>query len=151
MHSEKNKFLIAGSICSGIAALAHLGCIVFGGDWYRFFGAGEQMAKMAEDGHWYPTVVTLMIVLILSIWSLYALSGAKVIFRLPLLRLGLIVISAVFIIRGVAFVAIMPMFPENSLMFWIVSSAICLAIGTLYAIGTFQSWPQLSVEKSDIT
>ena len=148
MHSEKNKFLIAGSICSGVAALAHLGCIVFGADWYRFFGAGEQMAKMAEDGHWYPTVVTLVIVLVLSIWSLYALSGAKIIFRLPFLRLGLTVISVVFLARGLAFVAIIPMFPENSLMFWIVSSGICLIIGTLYAIGTFQSWSQLSVEKA---
>ena len=36
---------------SAIAALAHLGCIIFGGDWYRFFGAGEQMARMAEAGN----------------------------------------------------------------------------------------------------
>ncbi len=64
MDSGKNKFLIIGSIGSAIAALAHLGCIIFGGDWYRFFGAGEQMAKMAEDGHWYPTVVTSIIVLV---------------------------------------------------------------------------------------
>ena len=148
IQSRNNNFLIAGSICSGIAALAHLGCIVFGADWYRFFGAGEQMAKMAEDGHWYPTVVTLMIVLILTIWSLYALSGAKIIFRLPLLRLGLIVISTIFLARGLAFVAIMPMFPENSLMFWIVSSVICLIIGTFYAIGTFHSWSQLRVTKT---
>ena len=117
MDSGKNKFLIIGSIGSAIAALAHLGCIIFGGDWYRFFGAGEQMAKMAEDGHWYPTVVTSIIVLVLSLWSLYGLSGAKVLFRLPLLKLGLIVISLIYLVRGVAFFAIMPMFPENSLTF----------------------------------
>ena len=117
MDSGKNKCLIIGAICSGVAALAHLGCIIFGGDWYRFFGAGEQMAKMAEDGHWYPTVVTLIIVLILSLWTLYGLSGSKVIFRLPLLKLGLIVISLIYLVRGVTFVAIMPMLPENSLIF----------------------------------
>ncbi|WNC72352.1 hypothetical protein RGQ13_19875 [Thalassotalea psychrophila] len=148
MHSGNNKYLIIGSICSALAAIAHLGCIIFGGDWYRFFGAGEQMARMAEDGHWYPTVVTSIIVLILSVWSLYALSGSKVIFRLPLLRLGLIVISLIYLLRGVAFVAIMPMFPENTLTFWFVSSGICLIIGTLYAVGTFQSWSQLSVKNS---
>jgi len=146
MKSEKNKFLIIGAICSGLAAIAHLGCIVFGGDWYRFFGAGEQMAIMAEDGLWYPTIVTSILVLILSIWSLYGLSGAKVIFRFPLLRLGLIVISIIYLLRGVAFVMIMPMFPENSLTFWLVSSGICLIVGMLYAVGTFQSWTQLSLK-----
>jgi len=132
-----------GSIFSGFAAIAHLGCIIFGGDWYRFFGAGEQMAKMAEGGHWYPIVVTSIIVVVLSVWSLYALSGARVIPRLPLLRLGLLIISVIYILRGVAFVGIMPMFPENSLTFWLVSSSISLSIGVLYAVGTFQSWSQL--------
>lgn len=146
MPSNKNKFLILGSICSAFAALAHLGCIFFGGDWYRFFGAGEQMASMAEAGHWYPTVATLIIVLILSVWSLYGLSGAKVIGRLPLLRLGLLIISLIYLVRGVAFVVLMPMFPENSLTFWFVSSGICLSIGMLYAVGTYRSWPQLSGE-----
>ena len=145
MDSGNNKFLIIGSIGSAIASLAHLGCIIFGGDWYRFFGAGEQMA---EDGHWYPTVVTSIIVLVLSIWSLYGLSGAKVLFRLPLLKLGLIVISLIYLVRGVAFVAIMPMFPENSLTFWIVSSGICLSLGILYSVGTFQSWAKLSVKNA---
>ncbi|WNC68798.1 hypothetical protein RI845_01290 [Thalassotalea nanhaiensis] len=146
MDSDKNKFLIIGSICSALAALVHLGCIIFGADWYRFFGAGEQMARMAEDGHWYPTVVTSIIVLVLSIWSLYGLSGAKVLFKLPFLKLGLIVISLIYLVRGVAFVAIMPMFPENSLTFWLVSSGICLFIGILYSVGTFQSWSTLNVK-----
>ncbi|MCF6226402.1 MAG: hypothetical protein L3J22_08915 [Xanthomonadales bacterium] len=146
MHSNKNSFLIIAAICSGLAAIAHLGCIIFGAEWYRFFGAGEAMAKMAEAGHWYPTVVTLFLVAVLSLWSLYALSGAQVIARLPLLRLGLVVISAIYILRGIAFVAIMPAFPENSLMFWFVSSSISLSIGLLYAIGTFKSWSLLSVK-----
>jgi hypothetical protein len=50
--SGKNTFLILGAISSASAALAHLGCIIFGGSWYRFLGAGEQMAKMAEKGDW---------------------------------------------------------------------------------------------------
>lgn len=144
MFSNNNKFLTAGAIGSALGALVHLGCIFFGGDWYRFFGAGETMALMAEEGHWYPPVVTLVIVIILSIWSLYALSGARVIFRLPLLRLGLVIISGIYLIRSVAFVSIMPMFPGNSFTFWLVSSGITLIIGLLYAIGTFQSWSNLS-------
>ncbi|WP_028774352.1 hypothetical protein [Shewanella waksmanii] len=139
-----NIYLVLGATCSAIAALAHLGCIIFGADWYRFFGAGEQMAQMAEQGLWYPSVVTAIIVVILAIWSLYGLSGAKAIIKLPLLKFALVVISLIYLTRGVAFVAIMPMFPGNSLSFWLVSSGICFIIGTFYAIGTYQNWQYLS-------
>jgi hypothetical protein len=139
----KNKLLIIAALFSASAAIVHLGCIIFGANWYRFFGAGEQMAQLAEQGHWYPTVVTSVIFIILSIWSLYGLSGAKVIRQLPLIRLVLIIISSIFIIRGLAFYWLMPMFPENSFTFWLTSSGICLTIGSLYAAGTFQTWSQL--------
>ena len=139
-----NNFLIVGAACSTAAALAHLGCVIFGGDWYRFFGAGEPMAVLSEQGHWYPTVVTSVIVLILFIWALYALSGAKVIAKLPLLKLGLCTISGIYILRGVAFIGIMRIFPDNSLTFWLISSGICLFIGAMYAIGTYKAWGQLA-------
>jgi hypothetical protein len=42
--------LIASGWMSVAASLLHIGCIIGGPDWYRFFGAGEQMAKMAERG-----------------------------------------------------------------------------------------------------
>lgn len=148
MLSGTNKFLLCGALSSGLASLAHLGCIVFGGDWYRFFGAGEQMAQMSEQGHWYPSAVTSVIVLILAIWSLYGLSGAKLIQRLPLLRLALCVISFIYLLRGLSFVFLMPMFPENSLTFWLVSSGICLTIGLFYSVGTYQAWPELKTFKS---
>lgn len=143
MYKANNKFLVAAAICTALAALAHIGCIIFGADWYRFFGAGEQMAQMAEAGHWYPAVVTSVIVIFLAIWSLYALSAAGVIRRLPLLRLALCLIASIFLIRGISFVMLMPIFPENSLTFWLVSSGICLMIGILYAVGTYQRWAEL--------
>lgn len=143
MYKANNKFLIAAAIFTALAALAHIGCIIFGADWYRFFGAGEQMAQMAEAGDWYPAVVTSVIVIFLAIWSLYALSAAGVIRRLPLLRLALCLIASIFLIRGISFVMLMPMFPENSLTFWLVSSGICLMIGILYVVGTYQQWAEL--------
>lgn len=135
-----NKFLLTAALCCALAALAHLGCIVFGGDWYRFFGAGEQMARMAEAGLVYPTLITSGIVFVLLLWALYGLSGTGLIRRLPLVRLALSLIAGIFILRGVSFVGLMPMFPENSLTFWLVSSAICLLIGIFFAIGTYQEW-----------
>ncbi len=141
-----NKPLILGAISSAIAALAHLGCIIFGGDWYRFFGAGEQMAKMAEAGDPYPTIVTSIIVLILFIWSVYGLSGAGLISKLPFVKTVLVLISSIYVLRGVTFIVLMPLFPENSVTFWLVSSSLCLSIGLLYSVGTYQSWSKLSVK-----
>ena len=138
MQSASNKYLLAAAICCFAAALAHVGCIVFGGDWYRFFGAGEQMAQMAEQGLWYPTLATSFIVLLLMVWGLYGLSGAGFIKPLPFTTLALMLIAGIFLLRGVAFVGLMPMFPENSLTFWLISSGICLFIGSLFALGTWQ-------------
>ena len=98
------------------------------------------MAQMAEAGHIYPAMVTLVISTLLTIWSLYALSGAGVILKLPLLRLALCLIAAIYLMRGIAFIPLMPMFPENSLTFWVVSSTICFVFGLLYALGICQSW-----------
>jgi hypothetical protein len=109
------------------------------------------MASMAEQGLWYPSIVTAVIVGILLIWSLYGLSGAGVIKRLPLTKLALVIISSIFLLRGVSFVGLMPLFPykesENSLTFWLISSGICLFIGSLFAIGTYQQWSRWVSDK----
>lgn len=139
----RNHFLMVGAALSALAALVHLGCIVFGASWYRFFGAGEGMARLAEAGHWYPVVVASAIAALLFTWSAYALSGAGVIRRLPLLKPGLCVISVIYLGRGVGFAAIMPMFPGNSMTFWLVSSSICLTIGMVHLAGLQQAWARL--------
>lgn len=133
---------------SAVAAALHLGCILFGATWYRFFGAGERMARLAEAGSSHPTRVTLVITAILLVWSAYALSGAGVIPRLPLLRTILCAIAAVYLVRGFLFYPLMPRFPGNSMTFWLVSSTICAAIGVLHAVGIKQAWPVLSLTAS---
>lgn len=144
-----SNYLIIGGCLSFIAATLHLAIIIGGPEWFRFFGAGEQMAGLAESGSNYPTVVTLMIALILGIWGLYALSGAGVIFQLPLLRLALIVITAVYLVRGIAglvlpFVTTHPAITQNSITFWVISSVICCCFGLFYLLGTINNWKQLS-------
>ena len=138
-----NRLLVSGAVLSATAALVHLGCIVFGGAWYRALGAGERMAALAEAGHWYPTVAATIIAAVLFGWALYALSGAGVIRRLPLLRTVLCAVTAVYLLRGVAFFPLMPYFPGNSATFWLVSSAICLVFGLVHLAGLRQVWSGL--------
>ena len=140
-----NPFLLAGAAMSAIAALLHLGCIVFGPSWYRFFGAGEGMAQLAAAGSPVPARITAGIAAVLTLWSAYALSGAGVIPRLPLLRIALCAIAGIYLLRGAAgfvFAAVAP--GERSVAFWVWSSLICLGIGALYFVGARQVWSQLS-------
>ena len=144
MASSTNKLLVVGAALSGLAALMHLACLVVGAPLFRLLGAGEQMAQLHLAGHWYPTVVTLVIAGVLAAWSAYALSGAGVIRKLPLRRTALCAITAIYIVRGVAFAPVMAYFPGNSMTFWVVSSSICLLIGIVHLVGLRQSWGRLS-------
>lgn len=140
-----HPYLLLGALFSAIAALLHLACIAFGAPWYRFFGAGEGMARLAEAGSPKPAIITVGIAAVLAAWSLYALSGAGVIGRLPLARWVLCAITAVYLLRGLAGLVLAVFAPgERSVAFWWWSSAICLAIGAVYLMGTRQAWPRLS-------
>ncbi len=136
-------FLIVAGTLSAIVAALHLGCIFFGAAWYRFFGAGEQMAVLAEQGSSQPTIITSGIVLVLCVWSLYAFSAAGIIIRLPLMRLALVLITLIYLVRGIAgfFLVSSPM--GRSPDFWIWSSMICLIFGIIHLIGLKQEWTKL--------
>ncbi len=68
--------LIIGGCLSLIAAVLHVAIIFGGASWYRFFGAGERMAIMAEKGSWIPVFITGCIALVLAIWAVYAFFAA---------------------------------------------------------------------------
>lgn len=141
--------LVTAAGCSFTASLLHVAIIFGGANWYRFFGAGENMAKLAENASIYPTIVTFIIASILSIWGLYALSGAGLMPKFPLLKTALVVITSIYLVRGVAgltlpFIFNHPMFSQNSKTFWLVSSLICLLIGLTHLLGTVSSWRALS-------
>jgi hypothetical protein len=137
------QWLEAGGILSLIAAALHVACIFGGGDWYRFFGAGEEMARADEAGSWMPALLTAGIAAILTIWALYAFSGAGKIVRLPLLRTALVVISAIYLARGLMLVPIL-LSPQARIPFNIWSSLIVLAYGITYAVGTWLRWGPIS-------
>jgi hypothetical protein len=135
--------LLVGATFSATAAVAHLMCIVVGPKAYRVMGAGERMARAAQAGRLQPTLITFAIAAILLVWAAYALSGAGVTGKLPLTRIALVAISAVYLGRAVAFPLLKPSFPENSQTFWVVSSGICLVMGLLHLYGVVALWPAL--------
>ncbi|MGB3725410.1 MAG: hypothetical protein WA981_06555 [Glaciecola sp.] len=144
---ERNYQLVIAGGLSFLASLLHIACIFGGPDWYLFFGAGDRMAQLASVGDPYPTMVTLVIACVLAGWGLYAWSGAGLIFKLPFLKTCLVLITAVYLVRGIAglfapFLTSDPVVHQNSTTFWLVSSVICCIYGTYYLLGTKKLWRQ---------
>lgn len=116
--------------------------MIGGPNWYRFFGAGENMAQLAKDGSTYPIAITTVIAIVLALWAIYAFSGAGIIRRLPLLKPVLVTISVIYIARGLLGIPIAlyidhPYLNElaEKLTFMVFSSFISLGVGLLYLIG----------------
>ena len=142
---EGGAWLALGGGLSLAAALAHLAAIAGGPEWYRTMGAGERIARAAERGEACPAIVTMGIALILVGWAAYAVSGAGLIVRLPLLRPALIAIVMVCLARGMAlFWPGLLRRPDLPSGFVVWSSLIVLTTGAIYAIGTWKAWPLLA-------
>ncbi len=139
-----NKILLIAGILNATAAILHIGCIYFGAAWYRFFGAGEQMALMAEKGSLQPTIITSGIVIVLSIWASYAFAAAADV-KLPYMRPVLIVITSIYLIRAVVggVLALMDIELGRSVDFWFWSSAISLIFASAHLLGLKQVWSRL--------
>jgi uncharacterized protein YhhL (DUF1145 family) len=140
MTESFNTALIVAGCLSAIAALLHVAIVVGGPNWYRFFGAGERLAKAAEDGKWYPALVTLGIATVLGLWAAYALSGAGVLQPLPFLKIGLCIITGIYLVRGLAIIPFMILAREKATPFIFWSSIICMLYGVTHLLGLAQVW-----------
>lgn len=140
----QNPILVIGGGLSAAASLLHLAVIWGGPSWYRFFGAGEGMARMAERGSITPTLTTIGIASVLAVWAAYAFAGAGLIPRLPLMRTALVLISAVYLLRGLVLIPALIINQGAPEPFVLWSSLIVLVYGLCYAIGTSIAWPGLS-------
>ncbi|MCG8156781.1 hypothetical protein JMY81_05365 [Brenneria goodwinii] len=141
--AKYNALLIVAAGLSAIAAVLHVVIIIGGASWYRFFGAGERMASAAAAGQWYPPLVTAIIAFILTIWGLYALSGAGVLQKLPMLKPALCAITAVYLLRGLAIFPRLVIEPDQIALFDIWSSLICLVYGAVHLCGLVQVWRRI--------
>ena len=143
MMRNGNQWLKLGGILSFVVALLHLVIIFVGAPAYRYFGAGEDMATAAESGSAFPALITLVLVAVFTIWGLYAFSGAGVIRRLPLLRIALLLIGAIYTLRGVAVFQQIFQIATSSVQVEpreIVFSLVSLVIGLVYLVGTAINW-----------
>jgi len=137
MQSLSSVVLYLAALLTFCAALLHFVCVFWGANGFRFLGAGKTIVQMVERGHWYPNFTAIAVGLILTVCSIYAFLAAKGIQILPFTTLILTLVAVVFLIRGLAFPLLKSKFAGNSDLFWYVSSAFCLILGALYAVGVY--------------
>jgi len=89
--------------------------------------------------------------LILVIFGLYALSGAGSIPRLPLLRVGLVGISSLYLLRGLFFILtllmILGVLEGEILIQGVISHLVFLAAGIAYTAGTALNWSKMQIHR----
>jgi hypothetical protein len=133
----------AAALCFGIALL-HAAMIFMDPHVYGYFGA-PQLGRAKAAGYAFPDLMTAGLVLVFAAFGAYALSGAGRIRRLPLLPVALVLIGAVFTLRGLA------LFPELVQLAagtgapprMAVFSLVSLITGVAFLAGTLPRWDLL--------
>jgi hypothetical protein len=130
-------FKVGGTLNLGVAVL-HVGIAFFGAPAYRYFGAGDEMARSAEQGSPLPAVITLGLAFLFALFGLYAFSAANAVPRLPLVGPVVLAVGGIYVVRGG--LGIPPTFfmPDPStapVAFTVAFSVVALAIGVLYLLG----------------
>lgn len=146
MKTPGSILLLLASLAALLVALLHVAIVFIGRKGYGYFGAA-QLIPLLDKGSPWPAIITLFLAAIFAVCGLYGLSGAGLLPRLPLLRLGLIVIGSVFTLRGLALVKEIPKVVSHSASLpgrELVFSSISLVIGLLYLAGLILRWRDLA-------
>lgn len=138
MESISTIFLITGGILSFCISVLHVGIIYAGAKAYRYFGAGEKMAQMAESGSRRPGIITSGIASVFLIFSIYAFSAVNLIPELPYIKMVLPVIGGLYLLRGSALlyqIITLLIFKKPVEFKDIIFSLVSLLLGIIYFTG----------------
>lgn len=141
-----NIWLCLGAIGSFSVSALHVYVIAKGAEAYRYFGAGEDFARGAEAGAWFPALATSGIVVIFAVLGVYALAGAGILrglsqIQFPQMRLVILGTGIVYTLRGLLLFAELAM--SLNIFSWRDGvrsqdpyfSAVSLALGIVHLVG----------------
>lgn len=126
-------FLIAAGL-NAIASLCHLWVIHGGAEEYRRFGAGEDMARMAEEGRFYPHFLTFGIASALALFSYLCLSQSGLVPVPPYAREILWILTGVYLLRGIVPLISFPWVSMFNTRFFVISSVIVTGLGLVHLV-----------------
>jgi putative oxidoreductase len=144
MTTSKRLLFVAG--CLSLLIAVFQAVVSFSPEWSLYFGAPTEIVNTP----WLLLVSGEIAAVFFVLFGLYGLSGAGRIKRLFLLRLGLVVISAIYVLRGLMIILelliIWDILPSYEVVTsqGLISSVISLAIGLIYSFGTIGAWRELN-------
>ncbi len=107
---------------------------------YRVLGAGEEMARMADEGNIFPHIITAGITGALLFFGWLAFGEAGLVLRFGfgdgiaenLGRYILWILTVVYILRGIGPLVAMPFVRVFRSRFWVFSSLVVVVFGTVH-------------------
>lgn len=133
------NLLITGAILNFIIAAGHIAALFFL-DWaFEFTGIADNIEKYAWISPWMHYGATLLVAILFVLMGIYGLSGARVVRKMPLLKPGIILITIIYIGRGVLGLAY-EILSQEQWMNGIVFACLALLIGLCYLSGGLWRW-----------
>lgn len=129
--------LTLGALISAGTAIAHLSCIVLGPSCYKAQLAPPEIIQSAIEGTWLAPVGTTLVSMLFLLCSLFALSGAGLIRKLPLLNIALLSIAVLCLFRAIATIPASYLFPDQVNTFSIAAGFVWFISGSLYLYGYY--------------
>lgn len=132
-NRTKNNALFIGAIINFIIGIGHLASMLCLNRVFEIYGIADIMNRFAGTyGINIPYILTLIIVFCFFVCGIYGLSGCGIIRKIPLLKLGILVIAAVFLLRTVWGISIMI---KDFSRLELSSASVSACVGLLYLFG----------------
>lgn len=151
LNRDGKGVLVVAAIASFAVALLHIAIIVVGPAGYRYFGAPALADAVERGSAVRPALLTFGVALVFALWGAYALSGAGLIRRLPLVRVGLLVIGAIFVARGLSIAPELAALVQGTIKYprALVFSGASMFTGLCYLLGAVRAWAALAPRRPD--
>ncbi len=127
--------LVLAALISIATAIAHLSCIFIGPACFEAQMAPPEIVESAVKGTMLAPITTLIISGLFVCCSIFALSGAGLIKRLPYVSTVLALIAVLCMLRGIGTVPLSFLFPEMVSTFSILAGFIWFLSGLLFGYG----------------
>jgi len=142
-----NRLVLAKSAIIFVAlvalsvVVAHMACIWLGPECFHAQRAPLSIIESSKNGTWFAPLATTLVSSLFFACALYALSGGRMIRKLPFLKLAIYTIASICIARGLLVIPILYLYPHLRSLFEISAVIIWFTCGVLliWAYKTIQS------------
>jgi hypothetical protein len=144
-----NIWLLFSAVGDLLVAALHVVIVFVGSPAYLYFGA-TSLAVAAQRGESWPALFTSAIAIVSAGWGWYALAGAGLLSRPPLIRTVLVAVAALYSLRGLVVIPDLLRllagvgYPLRQTAF----SACALGLGIMHWLGTIHLFRRDSVLSS---